>query len=271
MSRRARHCLTFTSIALMGMMVLPGCGNRTEQKPAAEAAPPAASAQPTATEPPPATPPAAETVPPPAPAPPPAQATSKPKPPAESKPAPPPAPKPEPIVKTVAAGTDVNVEFISGVSSKTSKAGDPLRAKFTDAVVVDGVAVIPAGTIATGIVTEAVALKKIGGTAKLGLKFDTLEFADGSRAEFLSQMTKEGKSESGKDAGTIAGATAGGAILGRVLSKDDKTKGTLIGAAVGAAAGTGIAAATKGTEVEFPAGTQVTLRLDAPLTVTIQR
>jgi hypothetical protein len=59
-------------------------------------------------------------------------------------------------------------------------------------------------------------------------------------------------------------------LLGRLLSHNDKTKGTLIGAAVGAAAGTGVAAATKGQEVELPAGTVLVLRLEQPLTVTVQ-
>jgi len=181
-----------------------------------------------------------------------------------------PAPKPEPILKTVAAGTELDLEFLVGASSKTSQADDPLRARFARAVVVDGVTVIPEGAIATGRVTEAVPLKKIGGTASLGLKFDTLELTGGAKAAIFAEFHQQGKSESGKDAGTIAGATAGGALLGRLLSKNDKTKGTLIGAVVGAAAGTGVAASTKGQEVELPAGTRVALHLDAPLTLTVQ-
>jgi len=55
------------------------------------------------------------------------------------------------------------------------------------------------------------------------------------------------------------------------LSKNDKTKGTLIGAAVGAAAGTGAAAATKGKEVELPAGTPLALHLEQPLIITVQQ
>ena len=39
---------------------------------------------------------------------------------------------------------------------------------------------------------------------------------------------------------------------------------------MGAAAGAGIAAGTKGQEVELPAGTPVAIHLDAPLTVMVQ-
>jgi hypothetical protein len=136
---------------------------------------------------------------------------------------------------------------------------------------VDGLTAVPAGAIAEGTVTEAIGLMKIGGTASLGLKFDTLDLGAAGKTAIAVELHEKGKSETGKDAGTIAGATAGGALLGRLLSKHDKTKGTLIGAAVGAAAGTGAAAATKGQEVELPAGTQLALHLDHPVSVTVQQ
>ena len=206
---------------------------------------------------------------------------SKPKPAASKpvvKPAPEPAPpvseaapppKPEPIAKTVAAGTDLDVEFLDGVSSKTSHVGDSVRARVAKAVLVDGMVVIPVGTIAMGTVTEAIPLKKIGGQASLGLKFESLDLPGASKTAIEAKLHEQGKSETGKDAGTIAGATAGGALLGRLLSHS-KTKGTLIGAVVGAAAGAGIAAGTKGQEVELPAGTPVAIHLDAPLTGMVQ-
>jgi hypothetical protein len=174
------------------------------------------------------------------------------------------------VVKTLAAGTDLDVELLDGASSKTSQVGNAVRARVKNAIVVDGLTVIPEGAIIDGTVTEAVPLKKIGGAASLGLRFDTIELAGGAKTAISAGLHEQGKSESGKDAGTIAGATAGGALLGRLLSKHDKTKGTLIGAVVGAAAGTGAAAATKGQEVELPAGTPLALHLEQPLTITVQ-
>jgi hypothetical protein len=173
-------------------------------------------------------------------------------------------------MKTIAAGSEVEVVLLDGVSSKTSKVGDPLRARVSKAVFVDGLAVLPVGAIVSGAITEAVPLNKIGGTASLGLRFDWLEIAGGPKSAIAAGLSQKGKSENGKDAGTIAGATAGGALLGRLLSKNDKTKGTIIGAVVGAAAGTGIAAATKGQEVDLPSGTPLALHLEQPLTVSVQ-
>jgi len=259
--------LTVTAFATAAVLVLSACGRN---QPAQEAAAPAAAAAaPAAAPAEPVTPPPADQTahtPPRAAEPAPVQPAPKPRP----KPTTPPAPKPEPIVKTIGTGTDLDVVLLEGASSKTSQVGSAVRAQVTKAVVVDGVTVVAEGAIVHGTVTEAIPLKKIGGTASLGLRFDSLETADGARWPVECGLREQGKSETGKDAGTIAGATAGGALLGRLLSKHDKTKGTLIGAAVGAAAGTGAAAATKGQEVELLPGTPLSLHLEAPLTITVQ-
>lgn len=183
-----------------------------------------------------------------------------------------PAPTPEPVVKSVPAGTELAIALSAGVSSKTNRAGDSVSGSVTKAVTLDGATVVPEGAIVRGKVVEAVPLKKIGGKAILALRFDTLETPVGQLVPIDAELRVEGKSETGKDTGTIAGATAGGALLGRLLSKDgDKTKGTLIGAAVGAAAGTGAAAATKGHDVEFAAGTEIAVALTAPVDVIVTR
>jgi hypothetical protein len=181
-----------------------------------------------------------------------------------------PTPRPEPVTKTITAGTDLDVELVDPASSKTSHVGDVVRAKVMKPIVIDGLTVVAAGSVVDGSITEAIPLKKIGGAASLGLKFGTLELADGSKFAVSAEIHEQGKSETGKDAGTIAGATAGGALLGRLLSHGDKTKGTLIGAVVGAAAGTGAAAATKGQEVELPVGTPLALHLAQPLDIKVQ-
>ena len=180
-----------------------------------------------------------------------------------------PAPAPEPIIKTVPAGTVLEVAFLDGLSSKTSMMGDGFKARVTKDVSIDGLPVIPAGSVLRGNVTEAVSLRKIGGKAKLALEFSKLELPSGTTALIQASLVQEGKSETKKDAATIGGATAGGAVLGRLLDKKHGTKGTLIGAAIGAAAGTAIASKTEGEEVEIPAGMEVTLQLGQPAQITL--
>jgi len=177
-------------------------------------------------------------------------------------------PPPQPIVKTLPAGTTLDLIFLDGVSSQTSQAGDPFRARVARDVTHDGLVVIPAGSVVAGSVAEAVPLKKIGGTAKLALTFSAIELTSGSSVDIEATLAEQGKSETKKDAATIGGAAAGGALLGRLVGHG--SKGALIGAVVGGAAGTAVAAKTKGEQVEIPVGTERAIQLNRPVDVTVR-
>ena len=268
----------FLATVLISLVAF-GCGgNKPVEQAAATTTPAPESVQ---NDPAPAENPPVEAAPAPAPAPAPSkpkpkpqpqsQPPAQPKPVAEAVPPPPaPVPAPEPVVKTLGVGTEIQVSLETAASSKTSQVGDPVRAKVTTPLSMDGLTVIPEGATVVGTITEAVPVKKIGGAASLGVRFDAIELRN-QTVVIDASVQQKAKSQTGKDAGTIAGATVGGALLGRLLSKHDKTKGTIIGAAVGAAAGTGAAVATKGQEVEFAPGTPFVLRLETATNVTVQR
>jgi len=171
-------------------------------------------------------------------------------------------PRPAPLVVTVPAGTVMEVELLESVSSQTSEAGDIFRARVSSDVSTDGAVGIPAGSEVVGVVTEAVPLRKVGGQAKLGLKFTDLVLPSGQTVPIQASFVTEGRSETRKDAATIGGAAAGGAILGRVLSRKDRSRGAVIGAIIGAAAGAAIASKTPGEEVTIERGAKVDLKLD---------
>jgi hypothetical protein len=84
-------------------------------------------------------------------------------------------------------------------------------------------------------------------------------------AERFSRQASATKSEDATKIGIGAGA---GAVIGGLLGGK---KGAAEGAAVGGGAGTGLVLATKGEEVRFPSGTDVSIRLAAPLTVRVQQ
>lgn len=178
-------------------------------------------------------------------------------------------PEPEPIVKTVPSGTEFEVIFLDGLSSETAKAGDPFRARVAQDVRVDGIVVVPAGSLLSGRVTEAVPLRKIGGAAKLSLAFDRLELTTGSTVPIEIALAEQGKSQTKKDAATIGGAAAGGAVLGKLIGKHSKD--ALIGAVVGAGVGTAVAAKNKGEQVEIPVGTQMPVQLGRSVDVIVRR
>lgn len=54
-------------------------------------------------------------------------------------------------------------------------------------------------------------------------------------------------------------------MLGKILGSNDQD--IAVGAVVGGAIGTGIAAGTKGTELQLPAGTRLTMTLDREMTI----
>ncbi len=207
--------------------------------------------------------------------------------PAEVIPAPSPAPEPEaeePLAEepedlpepprlttyTVPAGTVLDVEFTESLASNSSTPGESFRVRVARDIVEDGEVVIPAGSEILGEVTEAVPTRRVGGQAKLSLRFTDLVLPSGVTLPIDASFVQQGRSETGKDAATIGGGAAAGAILGRVLGKGNRSKGSVIGAIIGAAAGTVIASRTPGEEVVFPRGTVVSLRLDEGVEVEVQ-
>ncbi|HVS01131.1 MAG TPA: TrbI/VirB10 family protein [Thermoanaerobaculia bacterium] len=183
--------------------------------------------------------------------------------------APAPPPQPRRVSVHVPAGTALAVELVDGLSSETSEAGDFVEARLLDEVWADGRRALPAGTRLYGTVTEAQGLRRVGGRARLAVRFDRLELPDGSSAPASAGFAEEGRSETVRDAATIGGATAGGAILGRVVDRDHKKKATAIGAVVGAAVGTVVAARTQGEVIELLAGSTLRLTLEGGTTVEV--
>ena len=260
--------LLVLAVAVVAMM---GCGTPAPTD-GAESSPTVATSAPPAPPPPSSTqtqapaPPAQTRAPAPPPPPPPAAPQGAPR---VERPTPPPPP-PEPVTVTVPAGTAIDVAFLDSVASNESQVGDPVRLRVISDIRHDGVAAIPAGSVVLGAVTEVKGLdKKIGGRARIGLEFHTLELTSGRTAAIHTTFSEEGKSETKKDAATIGGATAGGALLGRIIDQENKDNGLLIGAVVGAAAGTAIAAKTEGKEIIIASGTEVSLQLDQPAHITI--
>jgi len=177
--------------------------------------------------------------------------------------------KQAPVVKTIPAGTTMSLSLQEEVSSQTSQVGQAIHARVVDPMVADGAVVVPAGATLEGTVTEAVPQKKIGGTSKLTIAFDTLRMQSGETIPMAATFAFVGKSQTGKDAATIGGSAAGGALLGKILG--GKSKDAAIGAVVGGAVGTAVAAKNKGDVLELPAGSVLNVTLETPVDITIRK
>ena len=167
---------------------------------------------------------------------------------------------------TVPAGTQLYLELDSALASDVSRVEDPVRARITRAVVIDGIAAIPDGSVVHGTVTTADPSGKVKGRAKLAFRFDQIDIDSDQyalRSETAYFEAKGTKTEDAKKIGIGAGA---GALIGGLLGGG---KGAGAGAAIGGGAGTAMVLTTAGEEVELRPGTSVEIALDRELVVLV--
>jgi hypothetical protein len=187
--------------------------------------------------------------------------------PATPRPATPkPAPAPVLTTITVPAGTNLPLSISTGLSSKSAKVGDTVRAVLTSDVTVDGRTAIASGTTVAGSVVKVTSgSEKIGGTPTLVVAFDRLELTGGRDVPINGEFTSRGNSDNTRDTVKIVGGAAAGALLGDQVSSKDR--GKVIGGILGAAAGAAAAQKT-GTEVKIAEGTAVNLTLASSVEIT---
>ena len=105
--------------------------------------------------------------------------------------------------------------------------------------------------------------------ARLGIRFHTLVLADGTRLPISTEtIYRDGEAPGNGSAAKVGGAAVGGAILGAILGG---AKGAAIGGTAGAGAGTAAVMAGDRTAATLPAGTSMTVRILAPVTVTTEK
>ena len=191
----------------------------------------------------------------------------------EERAAKPEAPRaPEPPLKTfeelvVSADSVIGLQNETSLTSERARVEDRVEARVTRDVRVGDAVAIPAGVRVIGSVTQVERGGKFKERARLGIRFHTLVLADGTRLSISTEtIYREGEAPNG--AAKVGGGAVGGAILGAILGG---AKGAVIGATTGAGAGTAVAATGDRSAATFPAGTQMTVRLLSPVTVTIEQ
>jgi len=173
-------------------------------------------------------------------------------------PTPTPTPTPTPRPRVVAAGTLLPIVLKAGLTTKTAKPEDRVVAELVEDVVVAGDVLLPAGSEVDGHVVSAVRSGRVQGKARLVVSFDRVR-ADGKtyRIDATGFDVTAGSSK-GKDAKIAGGAAAGGVVIGAIADGGEgAVKGGLIGGALGGAA----VLATRGQEVELPAGSRYRIEL----------
>ena len=184
-------------------------------------------------------------------------------------PAPPPPPAPEFVDVTVPSDAVLGLQIERTVSSELARLEDKVDARVTRDVRVNDRIAIPAGSTVRGSVTEVDRGGKVRGRARLAIRFHTIVLADGTELSLKTDpIVREGESNGKESAAKIGGATVGGAILGAILGGG---KGAAIGAGVGAGAGGAAVMTNDRNPATFLAGSTVTVRMQAPVTVTVTK
>jgi hypothetical protein len=178
----------------------------------------------------------------------------------------------EPPTKTyeeliIAPDSVVGLQIERTISTTTARVEDRVDARVTRDVRVGEKIAIPSGTRAIGSVTEVEKGGKFKERARLGIRFHTLVLPDGTREQIATEtIYRDGDAPEG--AQKVGGGAAVGAILGAILGG---AKGAAVGAGVGGGAGAVAAANGDKSAASFPAGTQTTVRVLSPITITIER
>jgi hypothetical protein len=181
---------------------------------------------------------------------------------------------PEPPAKTfqelvVAADSVVGLQTETALSSERARVEDRVEARVVRDVRVGGEVAIPAGARALGTVVAVDRGGKFKERARLGIRFQTLVMADGTRLPITTEtIYRYGNPPAKTSAAKIGGGAVVGAIIGGIIGGG---KGAAIGATTGAGAGTASVATSDRDVAVFPAGAEVTARILSPVTVTVER
>jgi hypothetical protein len=177
----------------------------------------------------------------------------------------------------VPAGTALMVRLDTTLATFSNRAGDPFQGKVTQAVIVNGSTLIPMGTTVEGRVTKVSEPRRIAGKPTLGILAEAVILPTGERY-FLdatlvdtnirgTDVNEEGQfkgfGHDRRDQLEVGGGTAGGMLIGGLIGGGP---GILIGGAVGASSTT-VHWLAKHRSAILPAGTELTLELNRPMTL----
>lgn len=178
-------------------------------------------------------------------------------------------PEPKYLDLVVAQNSVIGLQVETPVTTDRARVEDEVVARVTRDVRVGDRVAIPAGSKAYGEVTLVEKGGKLKEKARLGVRFTSIVLADGSKLPISTEtIYREGESPTGEGAAKIGGAAIGGAILGGILGGG---KGAAIGGAIGAGGGSAAVIAGGRNAATLSSGSPVTVRLEEPATVTVER
>ncbi len=182
-------------------------------------------------------------------------------------------------VSPVPAGTALMVKLETTLATFSNRPGDPFRGSVTQAVMLNGNMIIPAGAIVEGRVTKISEPRRIAGKPTIGILPEALILPSGERLFLDARLVDtnlgsgtdinqegqfKGSGHDRRDQLETGGGAAGGMLIGGL---GGGPAGVLVGGLIGAGA-TGVHWLAKHRSATLPAGTVLTLELNRPLQMT---
>lgn len=171
------------------------------------------------------------------------------------------------VTLTLPAGTQINVTIDNTLDSATTKSGDTFTAHIVQP--------IPAGDEAlqggwvTGHVVKVQKAQQ-GRNPEIDLKFDQLQLSDGSSAAINATMTQAEPKAKAKSGAKVAIATLGGLLVGNAVAKTIFHASDHGLAGLAGAAGGFLIANNSRTDVQFPAGSTMTMQMQDSVAIRPQ-
>jgi len=188
-----------------------------------------------------------------------------------------PVPAPQ-ATGSVPAGTALMVRLDTTLATFSNKVGDPFRGSVTQPVVINGQTVIPVGATVEGRVTKVSEPRRVSGRPTIGVLPEAVILPTGERYYLDATLTDtnikgsdvnsegqfKGSGHDRRDTIEQGGGTAGGMLIGGLVGGP---VGILVGGAIGAGSTTGYWLGKHHSAI-LPTGTQLTLELNRPMTMT---
>jgi len=179
----------------------------------------------------------------------------------------------------VPAGTALMVKLETTLATFSNRPGDPFRGTLSQPVTVSGRILIPAGAVVEGRVTKVSEPRRISGKPSITILPEAVIFPNGERyfldatlvdtnlgrgSDVDTEGRFKGSGHDSHDTVETGAGTAGGMLIGGLAGGP---VGVVVGGAVAATATTAHWL-VKHRSAILPAGTQLTLELNRPLTVS---
>lgn len=177
-------------------------------------------------------------------------------------------------IRVVPSGTKVPIIMDAAIDSDTSQEGDEFSARTSEDLNIDGVTVVPAGSIIRGRIAQMNAPRALNRSGSVALKFDTITTPDNRQLPIVANIVarggvvhaKRGLKDVSIDTATFTVPTAVGLGIGLLAGASSSSSissggGALIGAGVGAAVGMIILAAKKGKKIDLRPGDELKIEL----------